>query len=140
MSFADSITSWEANLESWVVETEADVQALVVAINKNAAFTESQLASGLSWVAKEVPTIVPFIEQALSFATAVGAAANPEAALVITAAQEAIAALNAVAQAQNSGATTVQTLLSGYSAVKSAQASGASVAAAAAKSVTAPAA
>lgn len=137
MSFQDSLNSFEADFENFFVETEADVQALIALIQKDAQIAEAALTSALSWIARETPTVVPIIEEALTFASAVGAASNPEAAVVIAAAQEAVSALNAVAQAQNSGASDIQTLLAGYTAVKQAQAAGASVVGAAAKTVLA---
>lgn len=137
MSFQDSLNSFEADFENFFVETEADVQALIALIQKDAQIAEAALTSALSWIARETPTVVPIIEEALTFASAVGAASNPEAAVVIAAAQEAVSALNAVAQAQNSGASDIQTLLAGYTAVKQAQAAGASVVGAATKTVLA---
>lgn len=137
MTLATSIATFEANAENWLVETETDVQAFIALVQKGITYAESALTSALEWVANEVPTVVPIIEEALSFAGAVGAASNPEAAVVITAAQEAVAALNAVAQAQGTGANDIQTLLAGYNAVKTAQASAASVVAASTKTVAA---
>lgn len=137
-SLADSITAFETNFENFFVETEADVQAVIAAIQKVGTAAENALTSALAWVAKETPLVVPYIEEAIGFATTVGAAANPEAAIVIAGAQAAVAALNAVAQAQGSGASDIQTLLAGYTAVKTAQSTAAAVTAAATKTVTAP--
>lgn len=137
MTLATSITAFEADLENFVAETESDVQAVIAAIGKGAALLEATLDSALKWVASEVPTVVPLIEEALGFATEVGAAANPEAAAIIAGAQTAIAALNAVAQAQGTGASDIQTLLAGYTAVKTAQSTAASVTAASTKAVAA---
>ena len=135
MTFAASLSAFETSVENFVAETEADVQAVIANIGKGVALAESTLASALSWVASEVPTIVPYLEEAISFATAVGAASNPEAATVIAAAQTAVAALNAVATAQGSGASSAATLLAGYTAIKTTQAAGAQVTVAATQSV-----
>lgn len=133
MSFSDSVTAFETNFENFVVETETDVQALIAAIQKGVAFTETQLADGISWVASKEPTIAPILEEALSFAA--GLSAGPTASLIITGAQDAIAALQSVASSNAAGASTVQTLLNGYAAVKTAQAAAASATAAATKTV-----
>lgn len=137
MTLATSIAAFEANAENFITETEADVQAVIAAVGNGVALAESAMTSALAWVAKEVPTVVPEIEEAISFATAVGAASNPEAAIVIAAAQTAIATLNAVAQAQGTGASSAQTLLAGYTAIKTSQATAASVTAAATQTVAA---
>jgi hypothetical protein len=135
MTFLDSLNSFEAQVQNFFVETEADVQAVIANIQKEVQIGEAALDQALKWVAANTPAIVADIEGAISFATAVGAAANPAAAAVIAAAQTAVTALNAVATAQNTGATDVQTLLAGYTAVKQAQAAAASTAAAATNAV-----
>lgn len=137
MSLATSISNLETNISNFFAESEADVQAVIALISKEAAIAESALSSALSWVASEVPTVVPIIESAISFATTVGVASNPEAASVIAAAQVAVTALNAVAQAQGSGASDIQTLLAGYTAIKQAQGTAAAVTAAATSIVSA---
>jgi len=125
MSFQDSLASFESNVESFFVTTEHDVQAVIAKIQQDAAIAQSALDSALKWIAANQPTIVADIESALSFAAAVGATSNPEAAIVIKGAQAAVVALNAVASAQGGGASDVATLLAGYQAIQQAQAAAA---------------
>jgi hypothetical protein len=67
----------------------------------------------------------------LSVVEAIGIGANPEVATAVTAANSAVAALNAFATQYNNGTGTVQSVVSGYSAFKQAQAAAATAAAAA---------
>lgn len=131
-----TLATFETSVQNFFTTTETFVQSVISQVQQEVAIAEADLSAALKWVASNTPTIVADIEQAISFATAVGAATNPAASAVIAAAQIAVTTLNAVAQAQNTGASDVQTLLAGYTAVKQAQAAAATTAAAAATSVT----
>lgn len=123
MTFSLSLSSIEQSIEDFAVETEADVQAVIAAVAKGVQEAETLIDDALQWVVNNTPTIVTDITNVIGFASAVGATANPTVAAAVAAAQTAIAALNAVAAAKNSGATDIQTLLSGYTAIKQAQSS-----------------
>lgn len=124
MSFFD-------RLRSFIVETEADVVAVVAKIKTEEEVVASEINSALHWIASNTPAIAADIESVVGIAETVGVAGNPEVAAAIAAANIAVTALNAFASASNSGKSNTQAVLSGYVAVKQAQAAVASAAAAA---------
>lgn len=111
---------------SFWTTAESDVQAFITKLQQGLTWAQTELDSALGWVVNNTPAIVTDIEKAIGFASAVGVSTNPEVAAAIVAAQAAITALNAVASAKTSGASDIQTLLAGYTAVKQAQAASAS--------------
>lgn len=123
--------SFTTSIENFLVETEADVQAVIADVSKGVTEAEAYIDDALTWVVNNTPTIVADIESVIGFAAAVGATTNPTVAAAVAAAQAAITALNAVAAAKTSGASDVQTLLAGYTAIKQASASASATAAAA---------
>lgn len=140
MTFLDTVTAAEGKVASWFVTTEANVQAVIVLVQKDIAVIEADVDAALKWVANNTPTIVSYVEAVIGFASQVGLSSTPAGAAAVLAAQTAIATLNAVAQAQNTGASDIQTLLAGYAAIKQAQGAASSAAAAATQAVAAKAA
>lgn len=124
--------SFLSTIENLFTETETDIIALVAAVKKGEAVVAGDIDRAIKWVASETPTIVADLQSAVALVTAVGVASNPDVAAAITAANLAVTALNAFAAASSSGTTDAQAIVSGYVAVKQAQASAASAAAAAA--------
>lgn len=118
-------------VEGWFTTTEADVVAIIAKIKTDVAVVESDIDAALKWVASNAPAIVADLQSVVGIAETVGVAANPQVAAAIVAANTAVAALNAFAAASNSGSSDTQAVLSGYVAVKQAQAAAASAAAAA---------
>ena len=104
--------------------TEQDVLALIVKIKQAEAVVARDISAALGWIADNTPAIVADIEQVLSIVQVVGIA-DPKVELAVTAANEAVAALNAYATAYKNGTGTVQAVVSGYSALKQAQAAAA---------------
>lgn len=130
-----TLATFETSVQNFFVTTETFVQNVISQVQKAEAIAVADLDAALKWVASNTPTIVADIEQVIGFAGQVGLASTPAGAAAVAAAQVAIATLNAVAQSQNTGASDIQTLLAGYTAVKQAQAAAATTAAAAATSV-----
>lgn len=130
-----TLATFETSVQNFFVTTETFVQNVITQVKNAEAVAMADLDSALKWVASNTPTIVADIEQVIGFAGQVGLASTPAGVAAIAAAQVAIATLNAVAQSQNTGASDIQTLLAGYTAVKQAQAAAATTAAAAATSV-----
>lgn len=129
MSFIDT-------LKGWITTTEADVVAIIAKIKTEEQVVASEINNALHWIASNAPTIVADIQSVVGIAETVGVASNPQVAAAIIAANTAVAALNAFAAASNSGSSDTQAVLSGYVAVKQAQAAAASAAAAAVQTPT----
>lgn len=117
-------------LRNWLTETETDVLDLIAKIKTDVQVAESDIAAGLHWVASHAPTIASDIQQVAAVAETIGLTTNPEFAAAVTGANLAVTALNAFAGAANSGASNVQAVVQGYTAVKQAQAASAAAAAA----------
>jgi prophage DNA circulation protein len=130
-NFTDSISSFESGFENFIVETESDVQAVIVKVKQGVTAAEAAIDDALKWIANNTPAIAQDIEEVLSIVTTLGLGANPEVAAAVTAANVAVTALNAFASSENSGATNTAALLSGYTALKQAQSAVASATAAA---------
>lgn len=130
------------NLITWFenefTTTEADVVAVIVQIKTGLQWAESEVNSGLKWVAANVPNIVTQMQGIVGIVQQLGVAQIPQVAAAITATQLAEKALQAFAAAENSGSGNAQALVNGYVAVKQAQAAAASAAAAAAAAPTSP--
>lgn len=124
------------SLQNFISETEADVVAIVGNIKAGIAVVESDLVSAEHWIASNAPAIAADIQQVLGLVEAVGVGANPEVAAAVVAANLAVNALNAFANASNSGASPAQAVVAGYVAVKQAQSSVSSAMAATAAAPT----
>lgn len=111
-----------ASIASWWKTTEADVISVITKIKADAVIAEADVHEALNWVAAETPTILAGLQTALGLAEAVGVVTAPE----LMAANAAVAALNAFAEAHNSGtaglATDAKSVISGYVAYTQAQA------------------
>ena len=130
--------SFFTKISNWFRTTEADVVKIVIAINKDVAVAEKDINTASKWIASNAPKIANEIQVVLGLVTSLGVTANPEVAAAVVAANVAVAALNNYATLTNNGAnntTATQAVVDGYIAVKQAQASVASAAAAAAKKV-----
>ncbi len=132
MSSTDTTTT----ASSVVTIVEADVQAIITKIANGVEIVVADFNTAAQWVAQEIPTIVTYIEQIVTFANAVGAGSNHDVATAIAAANEAVEGLNAFASAENANTSssttaTAQAIISAYTAVKTAQSQSAAAAAAA---------
>lgn len=127
--------SFMSSLQNFISETEADVVKVVTAIKADMAVIASDLVAAEHWIASNTPAIAADIQQVLGLVEAVGITANPEVAIAVAAANTAVTALNAFANASNTGATPTQAVVAGYVAVKQAQSA---VSSAMAAAVTAP--
>jgi len=123
-----SIGSW---FSSFWAATEADVLQLVVNIKQDVAIAEADIASALNWIANNTPAIVADIQSVLSVVQVIGVG-NPTVAAAVTAANEAVSALNAFSTSYQSGSGSTTAVLAGYSALKLAQAAAATAASVAA--------
>jgi hypothetical protein len=135
---AIDLSGWNnfvAGVKHFITETEADVVALVVKIKNEEEVIAADLAAAQKWIAANSPAIASDIQGVLKIVEAIGVGANPEVAIAITAANDAVTALNAFAAASNSGAGAAQAVVKGYVAVKKAQSASSAAAAAA---ITAP--
>lgn len=119
-------------LSRFFAATEADVVALIGAIKKDAVIVAHDIDRALTWIAKQTPTIVSDLQTATKLVAEVGAVSNPQIAAAVTAANIAVAALNAFASAKTSGQSDVSAVVQGYVAVKQANAAVNAAAAAAA--------
>lgn len=129
------------NLFSWFSNTatlvEQDVLNFIQKAEQGFQIAVTDCENVLQWVAQQTPAIAADLQMVTSFVGAVPAVAgNPEVLAAVTAANLAVQGLNAFAQSYNQatagGGITVtqatQAIVSGYQAVKSAQAATASVA------------
>jgi hypothetical protein len=117
---------------SWLTfwqTTESDVLRIIANIKKDIAVVESDINSALKWIADNAGTITSDIEAVLGVVQAVGIA-NPAVEAAVTAANSAVSALNAYAQAYQNGRGTPKAVVAGYSAFKQAQAAAATAASA----------
>jgi hypothetical protein len=126
------MTSFLTNLENFFQTTEADIVAIVIDIKNGLAVAESDINTAMKWFAAQIPGIVSGIQQVESVAQQLGVTNNAEVAAGIVAANAAVAALNAFAASENSGASNTSAVVAGFIAVKQSQAAAASAAAAAA--------
>lgn len=120
--------------------TEHDVIAVISAFRTNGPLIVADINKAMNWVVAQTPAIAADIQMASSLAMSVGVAADPRVALAIAAANEAVVALNAFANASAANKAAGQTdtqahaaaLVQGYVAIKQASAavSAASIAAA----------
>ena len=123
-------------LQSFLVETEADVVKVVGAIKADIVIAERDIVAAQHWIASNAPAIAADIQEVLNLVELVGLGANPEVGAAVTAANVAVQALNAFANASNTGATPGQAVIAGYVAVKQAQAAVSSAMAATAATPT----
>lgn len=119
-----------STLKNWLMETETDVLNVIATIKADLAVAESDIDAALHWIASNAPTITSDIQQVVGVAQTIGLTTNPEFAAAVAGANVAVAALNAFANAANSGQSNTQAVLAGYTAVKTAQSSAALAAAA----------
>lgn len=117
---------------SFLQTTEADVVAVISDVAAGVTLLESQISAALKWIAGEVPTIVTDLQTAVGLAQQVGIVTPAE----LTAANAAVAALNAFATSTNAGNGTAESVVSGYVAYKQAVASVATATASAAAAAT----
>lgn len=108
--------------KNWLTETEADVQAIITNIKSDVAVVESDIDAALHWIASNETPISNAIIQVVNLIEAFGVAGNPEVAAGVAAANLAVQGLNAFAGAVSSGQNDVQSVITGYAAVKQAQA------------------
>ncbi|MEJ0050923.1 MAG: hypothetical protein WDN02_06925 [Methylovirgula sp.] len=134
-------------IENAIETTEADVESWIVAIIKGEKVVASKLEAGLNWLASNTPAIsagVASVETMVESIVAAtpGAAQNATVTKAIADANEAVAGLNAFANAANTGSNQAQAVVAGYVAYQSAAAAvaGAKAAVAATPAATAPAA
>lgn len=115
------------SLENMIETTEADVEKWIVAIIQGVEVGVHDLESGLNWLASKTPGIaagvaaVENMVQAIAVATP-GLAQNAIVTKAIADANEAVAGLNAFANAANTGQNQAQAVVAGYVAYQSAAA------------------
>ncbi len=124
-SFGQWLTNLETDIENAVTTTEADIQIWVAKIQSGLGVVESDLSSGLKWVAANAPAWVSALQSIVALAQLIPGLQIPAAAIEATAA--AAAALTAIAASETAGKTNGATLVSAYNAVVNAQAAHASV-------------
>lgn len=132
-------------IENIVETTEADVESWIVAIIKGEEVVASKLEAGLNWLAGNTPAIsagVASVETMVESIVAAtpGAAQNATVTKAIADANEAVAGLNAFANAANTGTNQAAAVVAGYVAYQSAAAAVAGAKAAVAATPAAPAA
>ncbi len=132
--------SW---LKTNVPLVEAQVVQIIANIKADIEVAEADLIAGVKWLQTNAPQIVADLQLAVGFATAIGGAAVSPAVLI--AANEAVAALNAVVAAgtPTDAASAAAVLVNGYKAITTADLAVAQVkadAATAAATAVAPAA
>lgn len=135
-TFAQEVLSFEQHVNTWFVTTEQEVATIVGQIKADIDVAIQDVDKALQWVVSQVPTIAASLTTAASLIEQVGLASHPEVAAAIAAANIAVEGLNAFAAAANAGKTMPQAVVSGYVAVKSAQAAVAGATAVAAKTPT----
>lgn len=101
---------------------EAYVLNLLVKIKAGAQVAEADAEAAAKWLTDNSGTIAQDVAIVTGLIIRLGLAGHPEIAAAITAANVAVAALNAFAAADAAGGNIVPALLSGYEAVKQAQA------------------
>ncbi len=122
--------SFWTSLKKFFVTSEQDVLGIIVKIKQDVDILESDISAALKWIADNTPAIAADIESVLSVVQAIGIP-NPAVQVAVTAANEAVLALNAYATAYKNGTGTAQAVIAGYSALKQAQAAAANAASAA---------
>lgn len=126
--------SFWSNVTRFFQTTEQDVINVIALIAKEAPVIEADIQKALKWIANETPTIASDLQTTTALVTAVGATSNPQIAAAITAANIAVAGLNAFADNYNKGSASTVAVIDGYIALKQASAAASSAAAAAAAS------
>lgn len=115
------------SIENFVETTESDVEAWIVAIIQGAEVAVKDLEKGLNWLASNAPGIsagVAAVETMVEsiVASTPGLAQNAVVTKAIADANEAVAGLNAFANAANTGQNQAQAVVAGYVAYQSAAA------------------
>jgi len=128
--------TWFTDVEHFFTTTEQDVLKLIAKIKADVQVIESELDSGLRWVANNAPAIANDIQGVLTLVQTAGIV-SPQVEAAIAMANTAVVALNAFSHSLKAGQSTPQALVQGYVAVKSAQAATAQAAVAAANSKSA---
>lgn len=119
---------------------EASALKVAADIKQGIEVFESDIASGLSWIATEEPAIVSGLQGALAFAGQLGVTADPEVAAILTATNTTISVLQGITADVATGKSSAQTLVDGVVAVKTAQAAVATATATVMKAPVTPAA
>lgn len=123
------MSSFLQNIENFFIEGEADVQAVFADIVKGVEVVATDVEDGINWLEKQTPTITAAIQSVTGLLGQLpGVASNSTYLAAVKDANEAVAALNAAVAAQASGGSVAQQLVSGYVALKQAQAATANVA------------
>lgn len=131
----NSFLSW---LEHALTVTEQDVVEIVVKAKQEVQLIAHEIKAALGWIADNTPAIaadIQRIESILQLVTIVDPAAKIAVLESVALANTAVAGLNAFASAYRNGTGDVESVVAGYSAIKSAQAA---VAKATAIAVSAP--
>lgn len=134
-----SLQSFFTAVQNWIVETESQVQQVIVQIQTEIPVAEAAINSALKWVANQAPTVASDVQIVTGLIAQMGMTSNPNIAQAVTEANVAVQALNAFAAAENTGTSNAQAVVNGYVAFKQAQASVASATAAAVASAKAAA-
>lgn len=95
---------------NWWSTTEQDVIALISKAKTDTIAAEKDINNALKWISAETPAIVGGLQTALQIASMFGVVTAPE----LAAANAAVTALNAFANAQNTGKNDVQSVVNGY--------------------------
>ena len=112
--------SFWSGIQQFFIVTEKDVIAIILKVREEAELAAHEISAALGWIADNTPAIAADIQEVLSIVQAIGIV-DPRVDLAVTAAHEAIAALDAYATAYKSGTGTAQAVVSGYAALKQAQ-------------------
>ena len=124
--------SFFSQIEHFFTVFETDVVAVVIKIKQAEEVAAHEVSLVLNWIANNVGTIAQDLQLVESVAVAV--APTPQVLVAIATANEAMAALNAYAQAHALGQSTAQAAINGYTAFKQAQAAASTAVAAATSS------
>lgn len=118
-----NLASLEANFKNFIVETEADVEQVVVAISKGVTVANSHIQAAIKWGISEIPSAIAGLQSASAFVASIpGASAIPDvqAALAVTAVAE--QALAKLASDNVANMSTPQAALDVYTVVQQARA------------------
>lgn len=120
-----------SEIENWLTESEPKVLSLIVQIERDVQIAESDISAAMKWIAQQAPSISTDIQNVVALVMEIGLGSNPTISAAVVAANTAVAALNAYAQAYNSDSGTAQAVVQGYLAVQQARAASAQASAAA---------
>ena len=98
------------NFLSWWSTTEEDVVNILAKVKADVTVAQKDIDTAIKWISAQTPFIVADLQVALQIAQMFGVVTAPE----VVAANAAVAALNAFADAQKIGKTDLQSVANGY--------------------------